>query len=237
MYAIAKCGGKQFRLEPRAMVRVPVLETPVGGKVRIEEILFLSDGSKVEIGRPLVEGAYAEAVVVRHGRHRKVRIIKYKRRKSYRRTIGHRQGFTELEIGEIVLGGKKKAAAPAKEKEAAPVEETGLPVAAAQALEAEKPAQVVSEIAAEPKRKRAVKAEAAPKSAKESAEKAKAEAKPKRAVKAPAKGKAAAEKPAAKPAAKAGAKKKASDKSEGAGEKTAAARKKKAEKEKPKTES
>ncbi|OGG01195.1 MAG: 50S ribosomal protein L21 [Candidatus Glassbacteria bacterium RIFCSPLOWO2_12_FULL_58_11] len=230
MYAIAKCGGKQFRLEPRAMVRVPVLETPVGGKVRIEEILFLSDGSKVEIGRPLVEGAYAEAVVVRHGRHRKVRIIKYKRRKGYRRTIGHRQWFTELEIGEIVLGGKKKAAAPAKEKEAAPV-------AAPEALEAGKPAQAVPEPAAEPKRKRAVKAEAAPKSAKESAEKAKAEAKPKRTVKAPAKGKAATEKPAAKPAAKAGAKKKASDKSEGAGKRPVAARKRKAEKEEPKKES
>jgi large subunit ribosomal protein L21 len=236
MYAIAKCGGKQFRLEPQAVVRVPALSAPIGEKVRLEEILFLSDGSKVEIGRPLVEGAYAEAVVVRHGRHRKLRIIKYKRRKGYRRTIGHRQEFTELEISEIVLGGKKKAAAPDKKKEAAPVEGTGLPaveaqeaVAAAKTREAGKTAQAGQELKTEPQKKRAAKAEAAPKKEKEAAEKVKAEVKPKRTAKAPAKAKAAAEKPAAKPAAKAATKKKAAGKSESAGKKPASAGKKKAE--------
>ena len=117
MYAIVKSGGKQFKIEKNAVIRVPSLQAEVGKKVRLGEILFLSDGDKVELGSPSVEGAYAEAVVVRHGRDRKIRIVKYKRRKGYRRTIGHRQGFTELEIGRIIVGKKKKPAA-VKKKEA-----------------------------------------------------------------------------------------------------------------------
>jgi large subunit ribosomal protein L21 len=102
MYAIAKSGGKQFKIQQNSTVRVPTLKAAVGDKVRLDSILMLSRGDSVAVGAPLVDGAYAEAHVVRHGRSSKIQIIKYKRRKNYRRTIGHRQGYTELMIDAIV---------------------------------------------------------------------------------------------------------------------------------------
>ncbi len=114
MYAIAKSGGKQFKIEQNAVIRVPSLSAGVGDKVRLDEILLVSEDGSVIVGRPMVEGAFAEARVVRHGRGEKIRMIKYKRRKNYRRTIGHRQNFTELMIDGITLG-----ASPAVEKKTA----------------------------------------------------------------------------------------------------------------------
>ena len=151
MYAIVKSGGKQFKIEQKAVIRVPSLKAGIGEKVQLDEILFLSDGDKVEAGSPFIEGAYAEAVVVRHGRSRKIRIIKYKRRKGYRRTIGHRQAFTELEIGRIVVGAKKKPAAAQKKEAEKLAKEIKAPV--------EKKAAVAAEIqpAVKPKKAKAVK--------------------------------------------------------------------------------
>ncbi|HUU29864.1 MAG TPA: 50S ribosomal protein L21 [archaeon] len=120
MYAIAQNGGKQFKIEQNSVIRVPSLKVPVGEKVRLEEILMLCEGEQVQVGRPFIEGAYAEARVLRHGRARKIQIIKYKRRKNYHRRIGHRQDFTELLIDAIVAA--KKKARPKKEKAAKPAE-------------------------------------------------------------------------------------------------------------------
>ncbi len=137
MYAIARSGGKQFKIQPDGVIRVPSLGSNVGEKVKLEEILLVADGDKIQIGTPLVDGAYAEAVVVRHGKDKKIKIIKYKRRKDYRRTLGHRQSFTELEIGKIVLGAAearkaekakkqdKAEQAPAPDKQAPAAEKTG----------------------------------------------------------------------------------------------------------------
>ncbi len=118
MYAIAKSGGKQFKIEQNSKVRVPTLKAAVGDSVRLDSILLLSHGESVTVGAPLVEGAYAEAHVVRHGRAAKIRIIKYKRRKNYRRTIGHRQGYTELLIDAIVEQGAAATAVAGEPKEA-----------------------------------------------------------------------------------------------------------------------
>ena len=150
MYAIAKSGGKQFRIQPKAFVRVPTLDKKVGEKVRLEDILLFSDGSTVEVGRPLVDGAYAEATVVRHGRTRKILMIKYKRRKNYRRTIGHRQGFTELEIQEIVIGKNKDEAPRATKAEMTeePAAEAVLETAAAVVAEEKKTEAVLEKKAA-----------------------------------------------------------------------------------------
>ena len=115
MYAIVNSGGKQFKIQQNSIIRVPSLNLEVGAKLRLDEIVLLNDGSKVEVGTPFVEGAYAEARVLRHARASKVRIIKYKRRKGYMRKIGHRQGFSELVIDSIVRGEKKKKAEAAKE--------------------------------------------------------------------------------------------------------------------------
>ncbi|MCE5273117.1 50S ribosomal protein L21 [bacterium] len=122
MYAIAKSGGKQFKIEQNSKVRVPTLKAAVGDTVRLDSILLLSHGDTVAVGAPFVEGAYAEAHVVRHGRAAKIRIIKYKRRKNYRRTIGHRQGYTELLIDAIMEQGAAAAVEEPKEAQSAEVE-------------------------------------------------------------------------------------------------------------------
>jgi len=187
MYAIAKSGGKQFKIQPQTSVRVPTLDRKVGEKVRLEEILLLCDEAKIEVGTPLVEGAYAEATVVRHGRTRKVRFIKYKRRKNYRRTVGFRQGFTELEVEKIVLGKKKKQAAEAEK--AKPVEEipaAAKPETAHVEVTETKPVKPAEEKAAKkaPAAKAKLKAE---KAAAKPARKTAAKAKPAAAKEAPAK--------------------------------------------------
>jgi len=95
-FAIIKAGGKQFRVEPGAKVRVPSLKDEVGASVDIA-VMATAD----QIGAPLVEGAKVTATVVDHGRAPKVVVFKKKRRKHYKRTKGHRQGYTTLKIESI----------------------------------------------------------------------------------------------------------------------------------------
>ena len=93
MYAVFQTGGKQFRAEPGARLRVPSLDVEEGDTVTFEEVLLAGDGEDdVRVGTPTVEGAAVKAEVIRHGRGRKVIVFKRKRRKGYRRKQGHRQG-------------------------------------------------------------------------------------------------------------------------------------------------
>lgn len=200
MYAIAKSGGKQFKIEQNSTIRVPSLKAGVGEKVRLDSILLLSRDNGVAVGTPFVEGAYAEARVVRHGRGRKIRIIKYKRRKNYHRTIGHRQDFTELVIDSIVESGgtataekktAKKAAPPAVEPETDAVAESPVEEPVVQTEQPESGAETAEAPAVEKKktvRKTASKSETVAKAEDEKPEAASAgdsttgeeEAKPKR---------------------------------------------------------
>jgi large subunit ribosomal protein L21 len=95
-FAIIKAGGKQFRVEKGAKVRVPSLKDEVGAAV---ELAVMATAEK--IGAPLVDGAKVMATVVDHGREPKVVVFKKKRRKHYKRTKGHRQGYTTLKIESI----------------------------------------------------------------------------------------------------------------------------------------
>jgi large subunit ribosomal protein L21 len=95
-FAIIKTGGKQFRVEKDAKVRVPLLKGDVGAAVELE---VLATAEKV--GAPLVDGAKVTATVVDHGRDTKIVVFKKKRRKQYKRTKGHRQGYTTLKIDSI----------------------------------------------------------------------------------------------------------------------------------------
>jgi|SRR5687768_7325098 large subunit ribosomal protein L21 len=101
MYAIIKSGGKQFRAEPGRTIRVPTLDASVGDTVTFAEVLLAGGDDEVTVGSPVLDGASVTGEVVRHGKDRKVIIFKWKRRKNYRRKQGHRQGFTEVRIGEI----------------------------------------------------------------------------------------------------------------------------------------
>ena len=104
MYAVFQTGGKQFRAEPGTRLRIPSLDVEPGDTVTIDHDLLARDGAdNVQVGTPTVDGASVKAEVVRHGRHDKVIVFKRKRRKQYRKKQGHRQGFTEIKVSEIVV--------------------------------------------------------------------------------------------------------------------------------------
>jgi large subunit ribosomal protein L21 len=103
MYAVFRTGGKQFRAEPGKKIRVPILGVEPGEAVTFEEILLASDGTQIQVGEPTVDGAKVTAEVLRHGREKKIIVFKRKRRKNYRRKQGHRQGFTEIRVDEILV--------------------------------------------------------------------------------------------------------------------------------------
>jgi large subunit ribosomal protein L21 len=103
MYAIIRSGDKQFRAEPGMTIRVPSLDAEVGQSITFDQVLLTGDGEEVKLGEPVLGGATVTGEVVGHGKHRKVIIFKRKRRKNYRRKQGHRQGYTEVRIGEIRL--------------------------------------------------------------------------------------------------------------------------------------
>jgi len=103
MYAVFRTGGKQFRAEPGKKIRVPSLEVDPGESVTFDDVLLASDGTEVQVGSPMVDGAKVTAEVVRHGRDPKIIVFKRKRRKNYRRKQGHRQGYTEIRVDEILV--------------------------------------------------------------------------------------------------------------------------------------
>jgi large subunit ribosomal protein L21 len=102
MYAVIRTGGKQFRVEPGESLRVPTLAVEAGETVTFGDVLLVSDGEAVTVGKPTLEGASVEAEVVSHGRDKKVIVFKRKRRKGYRRKQGHRQGYTVVRVDKIV---------------------------------------------------------------------------------------------------------------------------------------
>ena len=99
--AIIRAGGKQFSVENGATVRVPSLKHDVGTSIELEVLAATGGGSETRVGTPQVEGAKVTATVVDHGRAPKIIVFKKKRRKHYKRTKGHRQGYTTLKIDSI----------------------------------------------------------------------------------------------------------------------------------------
>jgi large subunit ribosomal protein L21 len=98
MYAVVKTGGKQHRVQTGEKLRIERLTAEVGQEVVLDQVLLVSDGEALKLGTPLVDGARVKARVVGHGRGEKVRIYKLRRRKHYRKSQGHRQNYTEIEI-------------------------------------------------------------------------------------------------------------------------------------------
>ncbi len=101
MYAVIKSGGKQYKVREGDTIRVEKLAAEEGKKVKIKDVLLVADGEDVKVGTPNVSGATVSATVKSHGRGPKVKIVKFKRRKNYRRQMGHRQAYTELSIDGI----------------------------------------------------------------------------------------------------------------------------------------
>jgi large subunit ribosomal protein L21 len=101
MYAVIRTGGKQYKVAAGEKIKVEQIAADVGQEVVIDQVLAVGNGAELKVGAPCVPGANVKATVVAHGKHDKVRIFKMRRRKHYQRHGGHRQQFTELEIGSI----------------------------------------------------------------------------------------------------------------------------------------
>ena len=109
-YAIIKTGGRQFRVSEGDTLDVDLLDVEPGKTATFGDVLFHSDGKHVTHGSPLVSGAKVTAEVVEQRKDKKVVAFKYKRRKGYHRTVGHRRKLTRIKIKSISLGDKKTAA-------------------------------------------------------------------------------------------------------------------------------
>lgn len=101
MFAVIKTGGKQYRVQENDLIRVEKLDVEAGSPITISDILMIDDGSKVQVGTPVLQAASVEATVVGQMRDRKVIVFKKKRRQNYRRKKGHRQNLTVLRITKI----------------------------------------------------------------------------------------------------------------------------------------
>jgi large subunit ribosomal protein L21 len=101
MYAVIKTGGKQYRVSAGEKLKVESLPAEVGSEITLDQVLMVGEGESVKMGTPVLAGASVKATVLSHGRGEKLRIFKMRRRKHYRKSQGHRQNYTEIQISGI----------------------------------------------------------------------------------------------------------------------------------------
>ena len=101
MYAILRTGGKQYKVSPGDVIRIELVDGESGSTIEFNHVFAVRKES-LTVGTPLVENAKVRGTILRNARAPKVRVLKYKRKKQYRRTLGHRQGFSEMLINDIV---------------------------------------------------------------------------------------------------------------------------------------
>ena len=107
MYAIIESCGRQYKVSEGDVVFFEKLDVEEGKKVTFDSVVLVSDDKKVEVGVPYVKGVKVEGKVVAHGRGKKIIVYKYKAKKNYRRTQGHRQPYTKVEITKIKTAAEK----------------------------------------------------------------------------------------------------------------------------------
>lgn len=115
MYAVVNSGGKQYKVQKGDILRVERMDGQVGDTVDFDRVLMFNDGEEVQIGQPLVEDVKVRGEIVAQDKAKKILVFKYKRRKGYRRTQGHRQPFTAVRIDRIGPDGPSAGSAPAPE--------------------------------------------------------------------------------------------------------------------------
>lgn len=118
MFAIIDIGGEQYHVQPGDVIEAPKMDKKEKGKLTIDRVLLLDTDQEVLIGTPKVTGAKVKAHVLEHGKEKKILVFKKKRRKDYKKLIGHRQDFTRIHIDDITLP-KSKAAGKKAEPEPA----------------------------------------------------------------------------------------------------------------------
>ena len=104
MYAVIKTGGKQYRVAKGQTLKVEQLSVDAGEVIDFEQVLMIADGDNITVGAPFIEGGKVSAKVKAHGRGNKIEVIKFKRRKQYRKQMGHRQNYTEVKVTGISAG-------------------------------------------------------------------------------------------------------------------------------------
>ena len=119
MYAIIESCGKQYKVAEGDVVFFEKLDAEAGNKVTFDKVILVSNDKKIEVGAPYVKGIKVEGKVVSHGKGKKILVYKYKAKKNYRRTQGHRQPYTKVEITKIKMPAEK-----AEAKETAAKKET-----------------------------------------------------------------------------------------------------------------
>ena len=115
MYAIIESCGKQYKVSEGDVVYFEKLDSEEGKKVTFSNVILVSNDDKIEVGAPYVKGVKVEGKVVAHGKAKKILVYKYKAKKNYRRTQGHRQPFTKVEITKIATAAEKAPKAEATE--------------------------------------------------------------------------------------------------------------------------
>ena len=101
MYAIMTSGGKQYRVQEGDVLRLEKLDGDVGASISFGQVLMVSDGETIQLGRPILDGASVHAHIVEQDKAKKILVFKFKRRKHYRRKQGHRQPYTAVQIDRI----------------------------------------------------------------------------------------------------------------------------------------
>ena len=101
MYAVVETGGKQYRVSVGDKIRIEKLDKPVGEKVELDKVLLISGEEKFQVGKPYLKKAKVVGEITEQEKDKKIHGFKYKRRKKYRKTWGHRQYYTEVEVKEI----------------------------------------------------------------------------------------------------------------------------------------
>ncbi len=110
MYAVIETGGKQYRVSPGQTVEVELLPAEPGASVTLDRVLLVSNDGETQVGAPVVAGAAVVATVIGEGRGKKIIVFRYKSKKRYRRTTGHRQDYTYLTVTDIQANGESLVA-------------------------------------------------------------------------------------------------------------------------------
>ncbi|WP_295164306.1 50S ribosomal protein L21 [uncultured Buchnera sp.] len=101
MYAVFISGGKQYRVKKNQIIKLEKLNNPPGSIIEFDKILMIADENEIKIGKPFLHGSKIKAYVENHGRLKKIKVIKFNRRKHYKKQQGHRQHFTNVKILDI----------------------------------------------------------------------------------------------------------------------------------------
>lgn len=101
MYAVILSGGKQYRVQEGDTLKLESLPGDVGASINFEKVLLVGEGDAIKTGSPYLKGATVSATVLSHGRHKKIHIVKFRRRKHHEKWMGHRQNYTEVQIKQI----------------------------------------------------------------------------------------------------------------------------------------